>query len=84
MTDDLERNARHTVDLLEQRLQRIEYFLTGQDPAHDYLQDAASGGRDRTVLTRLSKVESNLARLASNLPVVNDLLRLCKAFFSPA
>ena len=78
MTDDSEHTARATVDLLEQRLRRIEYFLTGHDPAHESLQDAASKGNDCTVLTRLSKIESNLVKLASDLPVVNDLLRLRK------
>ena len=78
MTDDTEQTARETVNLLEQRLRRIEYFLTGQDPAHESLQEAAAGGRDRTVLTRLSNVEDGLAKLASYSPVVNDLLKLCK------
>ncbi len=80
MTDDTEQTARETVDLLEQRLRRIEYFLTGHDPAQEPLQEAAAEGKNRTVLTRLSKVENDLAELATNSPVVNDLLKLCKVY----
>lgn len=82
MTDDIEQTARDTVDLLEQRLRRIEYFLTGHDPAQESLQEAVAEGKDRTVLTRLAKVENSLAKLASSSPVVEDLLKLCKAYAS--
>ncbi len=82
MTDDIEQTARGTVDLLEQRLRRIEYFLTGHDPAQESLQEAVAEGKDRTVLTRLAKVENSLAKLASSSPVVEDLLKLCKAYAS--
>lgn len=80
MTDDTERTAKGTVNLLEQRLRRIEFFLSGHDRAQESLQKAATEGKDRTVLTRLSEVEDNLARLASNSPVVNDLLKLCTLY----
>ena len=80
MTDDTERTARETVDLLEQRLRRIEYFLTGHDPAQEPLQEAAADRKDRTVLTHLSQVGQNLTKLASKSPTVNDLLKLCKLY----
>ena len=77
MTEDTEQTAKGSVDLLEYRLRRIEYFLTGHDPAQEPLQKAAAEGKDRTVLTRLTEVENNLAQLASNSPVASDLLKLC-------
>lgn len=80
MTDDTERTAKGTVNLLEQRLRRIEFFLSGHDHAQESLHKAATEGKDRTVLTRLSEVEDNLAKLASNSPVVNDLLKLCTLY----
>ena len=78
MTDDTEQTAKETVDFLEQRLRRIEYFLTGQDPAHESLQEVAAEGKDRTVLTRLSEIEHNLSKLASGSPVISDLLKICE------
>ena len=78
MIDNTEQTAKDTVDLLKQRLRRIEYFLTGHDPAQEPLQEAASEGKDCTVLTRLSEVEHNLTKLASKSPTVNHLLKLRK------
>ena len=65
-----------TIDLLQYRLQRLEYLLTGSDDGHDGLRDPVAQGRDHGVLARLAKVENELARLASKSSFVNDILHL--------
>ena len=65
-----------TIDLLQYRLQRLEYLLTGSDDGRDRLRDLAAQGRDHGVLARLAKVEDELARLASKSSFVNDILHL--------
>lgn len=65
-----------TIDLLQYRLQRLEYLLTGSDDGQDELRNIAAQGKDHGVLARLAKVESELARLASKSSFVNDILQL--------
>ncbi|KAK8176515.1 hypothetical protein BC567DRAFT_227291 [Phyllosticta citribraziliensis] len=67
MADDLEELLLETLDDLEWRLRRIEFVLGGSLS----LQDA-----DAPVTTRLQKLESSLANLASKSRAVKDVLQL--------
>lgn len=67
-----------TIELLQYRLQRIEFLLTGSDDGQAQLHEVAARGRDHGVLALLAKAESDLARIASKSPLVNDLLALRK------
>ena len=67
-----------TIDLLQYRLQRIEYYLTGSEDSQKPLQKLAAQGREHGVLAQLVKVEHNLARLSSKSPLVHQLLSLCR------
>ncbi|KAL8824514.1 MAG: hypothetical protein Q9191_005005 [Dirinaria sp. TL-2023a] len=74
------RTAFETINLLQYRLRRIEFLLTGYDEGQEQSDRLNIHTRDDTLATRLAKIESNLARLASQLPAVNDLLTLHAAF----
>ena len=78
LADD--KDTLETIELLQYRLQRIEFRLTGFDDGHEQLQEVAARGRDHGVLARLAKAETDLARLASKSPLVNDLLALCECY----
>ena len=66
-----------TLELLEVRLRRLEYLLTG---------DANWAGQpkpvprpetlDDTVARRLARLEADLERLSKKLPAVHDVLQL--------
>ena len=68
-----------TIDLLEFRLRRLEFYLSGHD-SQDILLQAASQGKDGTINTRLERIHVALETLSSKSRVVNDVLNLCKAF----
>ncbi|KAL8790102.1 MAG: hypothetical protein Q9213_000804 [Squamulea squamosa] len=68
-----------TLDDLQARLQRLEYFLSGSDDAQAPLEAAVSKGRDHTILARLSKLEHTLHSLSEKSPVIHDLLQLQQA-----
>ena len=72
-------NTLETIELLQYRLQRIEFLLTGSDDGQEQLHEVAARGRDHGVLARLAKVESDLTRLASKSTLVHDLLSLRKS-----
>lgn len=71
--------ALDTVGLLSHRLQRIEFLLTGSDAGQEQLQDVVAQGRDQGVATRLTSLESSLAKLASESANVQGLLTLRKS-----
>ena len=78
------KTASETVNLLQFRLQRIEHYLTGSDNGQEQLQKVAAQGRDHAVFARLAKAEHGLAHLASESPLVHDLLSLCRLCISSA
>lgn len=71
-------NAVVTLQVLEERLHRLEVLLHGSlhsiDTSHPTSVPAT---RDDTVSTRLTNIESGLHRLASRYGVVQDVLDLC-------
>ncbi|MCJ1257861.1 hypothetical protein MMC24_005687 [Lignoscripta atroalba] len=64
-----------TIDLLEFRLRRLEFYLSGHD-SQDILLQAASQGKDGTINTRLERIHVALETLSSKSRVVNDVLNL--------
>ena len=69
-----------SLDLLKDRLDQVEWLLTGSDHAHHTVQDSID--MTRSVTTQLADLESRLSKLSSRSPVVRDLLRLseCSAY----
>jgi len=76
MSSDPIRTALATLGSLEDRLRRVEWYLSGSDDVANTLQQVASQGKDSTVQARLAKLENNLQRLSTRSPDVNELLRL--------
>lgn len=72
-----DKTALATIALLERRLERILFLLSGKDEAEDALQHVTTQSRDQTVYARLAKVEAGLSKLSSKSPVIRDLLDLC-------
>jgi hypothetical protein len=67
-----------TIKLLEARLRRLEYLLTGDA---DWMGQPAAAPipetLDDTVARRLARLEAKLDTLSKSVPVVQDVLRLC-------
>lgn len=70
------KTALETLDMLEERICRVEWYLSGSDDVADTLQRVADQGKDSTVQARLSRLENDLSRLSSKSPEVSELLRL--------
>ena len=73
-----EKIAGATIELLEARLRRLEYFLTGD--THWTGQPTAAPKPetfDDTVARRLTRLNSALESLGRNVPAVQDVLQLC-------
>lgn len=73
-----EKIAGATIELLEARLRRLEYFLTGD--THWTGQPIAAPKPetfDDTVARRLTRLNSALESLGRNVPAVQDVLQLC-------
>lgn len=72
-----DKTALATIVLLERRIERILFLLSGRDEAQDALQHVTAQSRDQTVYARLAKIETGLSKLSSKSPVIRDLLDLC-------
>lgn len=77
--DTVTPTAADTIELLETRLRRIEYLLTG-----DSSWSGESVGVSQTpvppkesVTSRLASLENVLRELSGKVPAVRDMLRLC-------
>ena len=82
MSNPSDEIALETLDALESRLQRVEWFLSRSDKAKESLHQVAARGRDQTVQGRLAGLESNLGKLSLKSQVVRDILKLCETTFS--
>ena len=78
MTQTFDSTALATLNSLEDRIEKIEWYLSGSNEAADVLQHVVDQGRDNTVKARLGRLESNLDRLTVRSPVLDSLLKLCK------
>lgn len=77
MSLEREAVASATIELLEARLRRLEYLLTGEtrwggEPTPPPRPDSL----DHTVARRLARLEEDLEALSARKPVVQDVLQL--------
>jgi hypothetical protein len=68
----LDRTASDTIELLEARLQRIEYVITGRS------KDGSFRDGGKSITTKLQDLEHSLDRLVAKSRVMQDLLKLRK------
>lgn len=81
-TDHNTAPAAETITLLENRLRRLEFALTGDaSSAGDPTRPSATSaqGKASTVAARLGALEEQLRRLKSDSPVVGQVLELCES-----
>ncbi|EEQ28818.1 hypothetical protein McanMca71_001112 [Microsporum canis] len=74
--------AADTIELLETRLRRVEFLLTGQTnwaSEPEQLSEPPASVRD-TVSARLAELEHGLKRLSARVPAVQDVLKLYSRF----
>ena len=70
--------ASATVELLEERLRRLTYLVTGETNWTGVPSSPAKPRNlDDTVSRRLARLESELEKLSRKVPVVQEVLRLC-------
>ena len=79
MADGSTKIALDTLDALESRLQRVVWYLSGENEVGDLLYKVKAEGRDQTVQARLARLENNLGKLSSRSHEVYQLLSLCKS-----
>lgn len=77
--------AADTIELLETRLRRIEFLLTGQTNWAGEPEQAAEPPASvrETVSARLAELEHGLRRLSARVPAVQDVLKLCTPAICP-
>ena len=78
MIDSMDAAALRTIELLEHRLDHVRSLLSGDDRINRDVQNVVEHGKNRTVLARLSTIESKLSHLSEKSPVVRRLLQLCE------
>lgn len=76
--------AADTIKLLETRLRRLEFTLTGDasstgDPSR---APQVVAGKGNTAKERLDTLERELKKLCRDVPAVRDILELCKLPFA--
>lgn len=76
MSETATKTALATLESLEVRLQKVQWYLSGSNEVEDSLQGVTAQGQDYTVQARLARLENNLGKLRSRSPVVRDLLML--------
>lgn len=65
-----------TLDDLQYRLQRLEYFISGSDDPKKPLEAVVSKGREHSINARLAKLERTLHSMSEKWPVLQELLQL--------
>ena len=78
MNDVSSRNAVATLISLQDRLRRVEWYLSGSDELEIAPRQAANAARDDTVQARLAGLISRLDKVSTQSPTVNTLLKLRK------
>ena len=71
--------AATTVELLEDRLRRLCYLVTGETNWAGIPTQLPTRPEtvDDTVLRRLARLESDLEKLSRNVPCVREVIQLC-------
>ena len=75
-TETATETALATLESLEARLQKVQWYLCGSAEVEDALRGVTAQGQDYTVQARLARLENELGKLSSKSPVVRDLLKL--------
>lgn len=65
-----------TLENLQYRLQRLEYFISGSDNAQEPLEAVISKGREHNITSQLAKLEKTLHSLSEQSPIIDELLQL--------
>ncbi|KAI4117766.1 MAG: hypothetical protein LQ345_002074 [Seirophora villosa] len=65
-----------TLENLQHRLQRLEYFISGSDKPQEPLEAVISNGREHNIMSRLAKLEHVLYSLGERSPIIHELLQL--------
>lgn len=73
-----EKAAADTIDLLESRLRRIEFVLSGDSSWTGEPVQATAVGKE-TITARLSALEQDLKKLSYKSTAVQDVLKLCRS-----
>ena len=81
MSDSSTKIALETLDALESRLQRVGWYLSGDNEVGEVLQNVKAEGRDQTVQARLARLENNLGKLSSRSHEVRGILNLCESVY---
>lgn len=74
--DDYDEAVLFTYSLLETRLARLEYLLSGPKPQHE--------GRPQTIPERIHAIEQSLQQLAGKTALLDNVNELCTSPKSPA
>ncbi|KAI4094354.1 MAG: hypothetical protein Q9206_000321 [Seirophora lacunosa] len=69
-----------TLENLQHRLQRLEYFISGSDKPQEPLEAVISNGREHNIMSRLAKLEHTLYSLGERSPIIHELLQLQAAY----
>ncbi len=76
MSIDSDKTALATLDSLENRLRKVEWYLSGSDNAAGPLQQVARQGKDSTVQVRLARLENSMQNLSTSSPDIDKLVKL--------
>lgn len=77
MTDSTDDVALETIELLEARLRRIQYIVTGNGDSEELVAHTPNGGlTEQTVGVRLTQLEHDFHRLCQRSKTVQEILRL--------
>ena len=75
---NVDRSLLGTIELLEHRLQKIEFILGGTDDPRDFLEQTGLQGRAHTVPARLGHLETTLGKLSANSKIIRNIVHLRK------
>ena len=70
-----EKTVIETIDLLETRLRRVEFYLSG-DNIPETLKHTVVQGKNGTVYSRLERLNRALEKLSSRSQAVSEILNL--------
>ena len=69
--------AIETIGLLESRLQRLAFYITGASEQDSLDEKHFADAKAESIQARLQQAEDRLQRLASTSQVVEEILSLC-------
>ena len=75
--DGEDKVAIETIDLLESRLQRLAFYTIGTSELAQLDENHLVDAEAESIPARLQQAEDTLRRLASQSPVVTEILSLC-------